>query len=755
MILLADSAGTSVARALSAEDGRFVLRATHAGAHTLRTLRIGFRAASFGPYVVPASGLTNLTLALRDVPVALAGVRVEGSNACLRAREQGSNGVLAVWEEARTALLASVLSRSQEQLTVTTTTYERVMAPRTDRITRQRVSQRSGQSMRPFVSPRSPDEYAEHGYVEQDATGAVYHAPDADVLLSESFASVHCLRLTTDPREDEVGVSFEPIPDDSREKLVDVSGTLWLDRESAALRRLEFSYTGLDPAQLAAGAGGRLEFLRLATGAWVVKEWLVHVPRLEVVRAAGMSRDPSVHVTNSTLGREERRVLEVWTFGGEIARASVGDRLLWRAPDAIVAGQVRGAEGDAGAIGARVLLAGSSYAVTSDSLGRFRLDGVLPGRYEVRLLSRVGAVLDLAPEEAGEVDAKADAIATLELRAPRDGELLVRRCGAGLVSADRGFLAGTALLAAGVPARNANVSAHWQSISGGSGGLVAAEVETAARADSLGRFGLCGVPKARVLSLSAQLDSTGFRTRSAVTARLSFDSLFTVVNLLLEAPRTIALTGDVHDATGHALPATVVEVIGGAETRTDSSGRFTLRVPTPGTYLVRARRIGHMPAVKPLSVGDVPVAPIAFTLFAVTAQLDTVTVRDRATSALADPGGFNRRRAAGLGGTFLDEGEITRRAARETEQLLRTVPNVRVGVGGILSLNRGAITLLGTPCAGAQVFVDGSEMPDNFDINQVPPASIRGVEVYSGVATTPPELRSARQICGTVAIWTR
>ena len=210
-----------------------------------------------------------------------------------------------------------------------------------------------------------------------------------------------------------------------------------------------------------------------------------------------------------------------------------------------------------------------------------------------------------------------------------------------------------------------------------------------------------------------------------------------------------------HDANGRPLPATTVEVIGGVETRTDSAGRFSLRVVTPGTYLVRARRIGRMPAVKPLSVGDAPVAPIAFTLFDAVAQLDTVTIRDRATSALADPGGFSRRRAAGLGGTFIDEAEIAKRSARETEQLLRTVPNLRVGVGGIISLNRGAVTLKGTPCQGAQVFVDGSEMPDSFDINQVPPTSIRGVEVYSGVGTTPAELRSARQVCGTVAIWTK
>jgi hypothetical protein len=51
------------------------------------------------------------------------------------------------------------------------------------------------------------------------------------------------------------------------------------------------------------------------------------------------------------------------------------------------------------------------------------------------------------------------------------------------------------------------------------------------------------------------------------------------------------------------------------------------------------------------------------------------------------------------------------------------------------------------------VFVDGTLVGENFDINSIPPSSIRGIEMYRGPATTPLELRSYATPCGTVAIW--
>jgi outer membrane cobalamin receptor len=54
------------------------------------------------------------------------------------------------------------------------------------------------------------------------------------------------------------------------------------------------------------------------------------------------------------------------------------------------------------------------------------------------------------------------------------------------------------------------------------------------------------------------------------------------------------------------------------------------------------------------------------------------------------------------------------------------------------------------------VFVDGVAMrPGAFSVNDISIASIRGIEIYRGPATTRMQLRSSKTACGTVAIWTK
>jgi len=89
---------------------------------------------------------------------------------------------------------------------------------------------------------------------------------------------------------------------------------------------------------------------------------------------------------------------------------------------------------------------------------------------------------------------------------------------------------------------------------------------------------------------------------------------------------------------------------------------------------------------------------------------------------------------------------------------------VQVDTGGIIVIKRGEISLRDIygpegdqffHCIGAQVIVNGVEMPQPFNINLVAPSDIRGIEIYSGPASTPTRLRSPKTVCGTVAIWTK
>jgi len=70
-------------------------------------------------------------------------------------------------------------------------------------------------------------------------------------------------------------VSFEPA---TRGRLADIRGTLWLDRASAELRRIDYGYTQLPSWAHGRDAFGSLGFVTLRDGGWVVQRWSMRVP---------------------------------------------------------------------------------------------------------------------------------------------------------------------------------------------------------------------------------------------------------------------------------------------------------------------------------------------------------------------------------------------------------------------------------------------------------------------------------------------
>jgi outer membrane receptor protein involved in Fe transport len=193
----------------------------------------------------------------------------------------------------------------------------------------------------------------------------------------------------------------------------------------------------------------------------------------------------------------------------------------------------------------------------------------------------------------------------------------------------------------------------------------------------------------------------------------------------------------------------------GASHRTESP------LPEPLWWRSRSRspgqatKIGFRPSLKTVVVRPSEELTVPFALDRTGQELERVIVRtDSAVDLRSDPTGFDLRRRGGLG-TFITSDQIDARHAMETGQLFYGIAGVEVDRNGVVGIARGVISVHGA-CAGAQVFVDGVAMrPGAFSVNDVSIASIRGIEIYHGPATTPMQLRSSKTVCGTVAIWTK
>jgi hypothetical protein len=121
------------------------------------------------------------------------------------------------------------------------------------------------------------------------------------------------------------------------------------------------------------------------------------------------------------------------------------------------------------------------------------------------------------------------------------------------------------------------------------------------------------------------------------------------------------IAGHVLSTDGSPVGGVAVSLIGVSDLETDSSGAFHFLTLPPGTYFLRATRIGAKPVLKNVTVAE-------------------------------------------------DE---------------------RIRVDVTLSSSAHELTAV----------IDAQ--------------SIKGIELYRGPATTPPELRSPKTVCGTLAIWTR
>ena len=290
--VLAAGGDTPLQRTASDVRGRFGFAPLQAGGYRLRVNRIGFR-----PWVSPEFSLSvgqvlDSTWRVASEPIVLTEIVVEAESSC-RASPQDDRAMALVWDEVRKTLRLMQHHDESNQLEFV---FSRVRT-RIDSAGIARVLGRfpgGGRGAWPITS-QAPESLATLGYVQPRDTlfGPIYYGPDPDVFFSDPFLRTHCFHMVQPPadRPGWIGLGFRPIPD---RQIPDIEGVLWLTRQDATLRRLEYRYTRLWSWVPPGRAGGSLEFERLPGGQPVVTGWTIRAPIASRVpaTAGGRRGDP-------------------------------------------------------------------------------------------------------------------------------------------------------------------------------------------------------------------------------------------------------------------------------------------------------------------------------------------------------------------------------------------------------------------------------------------------------------------------------
>lgn len=492
---LVDSSGSIVKNALTDERGRALFIGMPPAIYRVRVEMIGMTTGESEVFEVADGMAVSQDINLESSAIQLEGIAVEldGGRCTLHPQEEGL-AIAVVWDEARKALSAAAFTDEQGAYRYETMVYDRRLDT-TYTILSEQETRREGYMRTPFDS-RPAEDLMNNGFVQADGRDQVYYAPNATVLLSDAFLDSHCFRLARDDGTSEglIGLAFEPTGDDK--SVVDIAGTMWIDRETAELRWLDFHYEYLDRAISSSDVGGRVDFRRMPSGMWIVPEWWI--------------RMPVVALGTDFQGNPRRFVNGFHVTGGRVleAREAGGRSLALGVQTGGVEGVVVDSLGMARR-GVRVGVVGSSQEVFTNAEGRYSITGLNPGRFQVRfvdpVLEQYGFASDLLARDVirGEMT-------TLDHHLPSVGDVLFDACRGQPRPETSVVLLGRVIDARGRPVSGASVRVLWTDyqlrtvnrlvlFGGDSSGL-----ETTS--DARGHYMFCQVPTDIALEVHGELN---------------------------------------------------------------------------------------------------------------------------------------------------------------------------------------------------------------------------------------------------------
>jgi outer membrane receptor for ferrienterochelin and colicins len=213
-------------------------------------------------------------------------------------------------------------------------------------------------------------------------------------------------------------------------------------------------------------------------------------------------------------------------------------------------------------------------------------------------------------------------------------------------------------------------------------------------------------------------------------------------------PASDLISGRVLDAaTGRALAGAEVRLVGrdSTHTRTGTNGEWTLRTPAPGSYVMRVRLLGYLPADKKVEVERGATVVAAVRLEAAPLALDQIVVTAaRREQALAD---------AVTTTEIVSRADIDRSGATDLASVLTEQTGVELQGGHPAGAG---VMLQGIGSERVLVLLDGQPIAGRisgvFDISRIPTAIVDRVEMVKGAQST---LYGSEAMGGVVNIITR
>jgi hypothetical protein len=415
-----------------------------------------------------------------------------------------------------------------------------------------------------------------------------------------------------------------------------------------------------------------------------------------------------------------------------------------------------------GLAGAEVMVAGVNRNVVTDSLGRFRIDSLPAGIYQVGLfhplLDSLGISL-ASPEFVIGVDS----ISVVRLAVPSAASLIAQTCKSRMRTLGNSAIFGRLVDPDTYePIPNAEVSIAWMQFQA-SKELGVTQTPRLIRdsTDANGAFTLCGLPAE--LDASLQANYRGAMTAAVPVNTAPSDGDFGIRLLFLSKtapPGTrvgkASISGRITFAGGQPAPNSRVEIVGtNAAGVTNERGEFILSGAPSGTQMLLVRHLGWTPKELGVDLSEAKPQRVAVQLEKYIPVMDPILVVARSEKALQSVGFLERKKSAM--GHFITADEIARRNPIYLSDVLRTVPGLTVqyvnGQPEIASTRSSSMS--GENCVN--YFVDGMRFRSiGGDANDfVNPREAVGIEVYHPPLIPGEFMGNAGESCLTIVVWTK